>query len=71
MKTNPTIIAARERKEHKSGKVSLRSLLSFAAIIISFLLAGTAAQAQVNSGSNGSDGAFHPTTNIVRNMVVI
>ena len=24
--------------------------------------------AQVNSGSNGSDGAFNPTTNIVINM---
>src|ERR1039457_5658851 len=26
------------------------------------------ANAQVNSGSNGSDGAFNPTTNIVINM---
>ena len=26
------------------------------------------AGAQVNSGSNGSDGAFNPTTNIVINM---
>ena len=71
MKTNPTIIAARERKEHKRETASLHSLRSFAAIVVSFLLAGTAAQAQVNSGSNGSDGAFHPTTNIVRNMAVI
>ena len=37
---------------------SLAMLLSFAA----------ATQAQVNSGSNGSDGAFNPTTNIVINM---
>ena len=29
---------------------------------------GAAAGAQVNSGSNGSDGAFNPTTNIVINM---
>ena len=26
------------------------------------------AHAQVNSGSNGSDGAFHPTTNTVIDM---
>ena len=32
------------------------------------LLIPLAAQAQVNSGSNGSDGAFNPTTNIVINM---
>ena len=48
--------------------VSWRSLRSFAAIAVGFLLAGTAAQAQVNSGSNGSDGAFNPTTNTVINM---
>ena len=67
MKTNPNM-AAKERKEHKREIVSLRSLRSFAAIAISFLLAGTAAQAQVNSGSNGSDGAFNPTTNTVINL---
>jgi hypothetical protein len=32
------------------------------------LLACLGAQAQVNSGSNGSDGAFNPTTNTVINM---
>jgi hypothetical protein len=32
------------------------------------VLMGTVAHAQVNSGSNGSDGAFNPTTNIVINM---
>jgi hypothetical protein len=32
------------------------------------LLACWGAHAQVNSGSNGSDGAFNPTTNIVINM---
>lgn len=32
------------------------------------LLACLGAHAQVNSGSNGSDGAFNPTTNIVINM---
>ena len=32
------------------------------------LLLCTAAHAQVNSGSNGSDGAFNPTTNTVINM---
>ena len=41
---------------------------------LKILLAGVVAmvcasmQAQVNSGSNGSDGAFNPTTNIVINM---
>ena len=47
---------------------SLRSLRSFAAIVVSLLFARTAAQAQVNSGSNGSDGAFNPATNTVINM---
>ena len=32
------------------------------------LLVGVSAHAQVNSGSNGSDGAFNPTTNTVINM---
>ncbi len=32
------------------------------------LLLCRAAHAQVNSGSNGSDGAFNPTTNTVINM---
>ena len=32
------------------------------------LLLPLAAHAQVNSGSNGSDGAFNPSTNIVINM---
>ena len=32
------------------------------------LLACLGAHAQVNSGSNGSDGAFNPTTNTVINM---
>jgi hypothetical protein len=32
------------------------------------VLLGVNANAQVNSGSNGSDGAFNPTTNIVINM---
>lgn len=68
MKTNPTIIAASELKEAKRETIALRFLRSFAAIVSSLLLAGTAAHAQVNSGSNGSDGAFNPTTNIVINM---
>ena len=48
--------------------VSWRSLRSLAAIALGFLLAGPEAHAQVNSGSNGSDGAFNPTTNIAINM---
>ena len=32
------------------------------------VLVCVSAQAQVNSGSNGSDGAFNPTTNTVINM---
>jgi len=47
---------------------SLRSLRSFAAIVVSLLFAGTAAHAQVNSGSDGHDGAFNPTTNTVVDM---
>jgi hypothetical protein len=102
MKTNPTIIAARERKDGtRPGRAgsplpaaergemfacqtalrrrarsdapylrlaSMRSLRSISAIFVSFLFAGTAMHAQVNSGSNGSDGAFNPTTNVVINM---
>lgn len=34
MKTNPTIIAARERKERKRETVSFRSLRSFVAIAL-------------------------------------
>ena len=64
MKTNSTIIAASERTQRNAGcKPAL-----LCGIAASLLLAGTAAHAQVNSGSNGSDGAFHPTTNIVINM---
>jgi hypothetical protein len=37
-------------------------------LVIQFLCSLHLAQAQVNSGSNGSDGAFHPTTNTVINM---
>jgi len=36
--------------------------------LLALLLACFGAAAQVNSGSNGSDGAFNPTTNIVINM---
>lgn len=36
--------------------------------VMAVLLACWGAHAQVNSGSNGSDGAFNPTTNIVINM---
>jgi hypothetical protein len=47
---------------------SLRSLRSFAAIVVSLLFAGTAAHAQVNSGSDGHDGAFNPATSTVIDM---
>ena len=77
MKTNPTIIAFRERTERsadlqsafggRTRKAGCKPAL-LCGIVVSFLLAGTAARAQVNSGSNGSDGAFNPTTNIVINM---
>jgi hypothetical protein len=61
MKTNPTIIAARDLKESKMETVALPALRSFAAIVSGLLLIGTAAHAQVKSGSNGSDGTFtHP-----------
>ena len=66
MKLNPKM-AVRERVERKSGNISWRTLRSFAAIATGFLLAGTVAQAQVNSGSNGSngsDGAFQSATTI-------
>ena len=36
-------------------------------VLVAVLVCGSA-QAQVNSGSNGSDGAFNPTTNTVINM---
>jgi hypothetical protein len=49
----------------------LRSLRSFAAIVVSLLFAGTAAQAQVNSGSNGSDGAFNPATNTQQQVIMV
>ena len=45
--------------EHTSSRTIVTMLL---------LLACVAAHAQVNSGSNGSDGAFNPTTNVVINM---
>ena len=61
-------LTAGQRNERKMETVSWRSLRSLAAIAAGLLLAGAAAQAQVNSGSNGSDGAFNPTTNTVINM---
>ena len=50
--TNPT--------RNKSD--SMKTLLHIFALL---LLALLAAHAQVNSGSNGSDGAFNPTTSTV------
>ncbi|MSU62042.1 MAG: hypothetical protein EXS31_06550 [Pedosphaera sp.] len=63
MKMNPNM-AAREHTEHNSGKSFLRSLRSFAAIVVSLLFAGTTAHVQVNSGSDGHDGALNPTASI-------
>ena len=67
MKTNSTMLATKERKEHKRGIVTLRSLRTFAAMVFSFLIAGTAAHEQVNSGSIGSESAINPTANVVVN----
>ena len=67
MNSHPDLTAG-QRMERKMETVSWRSLRPFAAMAAGFLLAGTAAQAQVNSGSNGSDGAFNPTTNTVISM---
>ncbi|MEI7938919.1 MAG: hypothetical protein WCK27_19720 [Verrucomicrobiota bacterium] len=46
--------------------VKLPSLVFCVALLAVWLPAG--GQAQVNSGSNGSDGAFNPATNVVINM---
>ena len=67
MKLNPNATAGK-RGTHRAAKPPGRSLCAAAVIAISLWLAGAGAHAQVNSGSNGSDGAFHPTTNIVINM---
>jgi hypothetical protein len=48
--------------------MNLTRIISRTVPIILLLLLCRAAHAQVNSGSNGSDGAFNPTTNIVINM---
>ncbi len=55
----------RSPKEFACGLVALRSL---AAIALSFLFAGAVAQAQVNTGSDGHDGAFNPTTDTAINL---
>ena len=36
--------------------------------LLSLLLIPAASFAQINSGSNGSDGAFNPTSNVVIDM---
>src|SRR6267154_2788661 len=46
----------------------IRMNVRVALLAIGVLCSASAALAQVNSGSNGSDGAFNPTTNIVINM---
>ena len=46
----------------------MKKTLSIRLCCVFLLLVTVAAQAQVNSGSNGSDGAFNPTTNTVINM---
>ena len=50
----------------RAGGVELSSII----FCVTVLVAGLPARgrAQVNSGSNGSDGALNPTTNIVINM---
>ncbi len=48
--------------------MNLTRIISRTVPTLLLLLWCRAAQAQVNSGSNGSDGAFNPTTNIVINM---
>ena len=52
--------------QRRTGGVKLSSII----FCVTVLVAGLPARgrAQVNSGSNGSDGAFNPTTNIVINM---
>src|ERR1039457_1133299 len=52
--------------QRRAGGVKLSSII----FCVTVLVAGLPARgrAQVNSGSNGSDGAFNPTTNIVINM---
>ena len=62
----------RSPKDFGCGCAALRSL---AVIATSFLFAGTAAHAQVNSGSNGSDGALDLNSSFVEagnftNMVI-
>ena len=46
----------------------MKKTLSIRLCCVFLLLVTVAAQAQVNSGSNGSDGAFNPTTNTLINM---
>ena len=48
--------------------MNLTRIISRTVPTLLLLLWCRAAQAQVNSGSNGSDGAFNPTTNTVINM---
>ncbi len=51
-------------KKNESKKRGLSASLA----LVLMLTFGIRAQAQVNSGSDGSDGAFNPTTNIVIDM---
>src|ERR1019366_3907662 len=55
---NTYMVRTRERKSMKQ-----KLLQAMIAVLL-----GAGASAQVNSGSNGSDGAFNPTTNTVINM---
>src|ERR1017187_1140796 len=55
---NTYMVRTRERKSMKQ-----KLLQTMIAVLL-----GAGASAQVNSGSNGSDGAFNPTTNTVINM---
>jgi hypothetical protein len=50
----------------RAGGVKLSSIIFCATVLVAGLPAG--GRAQVNTGSNGSDGAFHPTTSININM---
>jgi hypothetical protein len=52
--------------QQRAGGVKLSSIIFCVTVLVAGLPAG--GRAQVNTGSNGSDGAFNPTTNTVINM---
>jgi hypothetical protein len=58
------IYATHSQSPATKGKPMKQRILQVMAV----LLTCASVRAQVNSGSNGSDGAFNPTTNIVINM---